>query len=96
MLCGRSITYPVSHATRGSDTRSHTSERFEGACAHFPLRARDGVDDDDLDGVDDLEGVRSGSGKALGWPRVETMFGSVGGAELCECGGLSGGAFTAL
>ena len=90
MLCGRSITYPVSHTTRGSDTRSHTSERFEGACAHFPLRARDGVDDDDL------EGVRSGSGKALGWPRVETMFRRVGGAELCDCDGALRGAFTAL
>jgi hypothetical protein len=27
-----------------------------------------------------LDGVRSGSGKALGWPRVETMFGCLGGA----------------
>lgn len=41
--------------------------RFEGACAHLVLRVRDGVDD--------LDGVRSGSGKAFGWPRVETMFG---------------------
>lgn len=47
--------------------------RVGGACAHFPLRARDGVDD--LEGLDDLDGVRSGSGKALGWPRVETMVG---------------------
>lgn len=52
------------------------SVRVEGACAHFPLRARDGVND--LEGVDDLEGVRSGSGKALGWPRVETMIRCLG------------------
>lgn len=42
-------------------------------CAHFALRSA-------RDGVDDLDGVRSGSGKALGWPRVETMFGCLGGA----------------
>jgi hypothetical protein len=47
---------------------SHMMARVEGICAHLPLDARDGVD---------LVGVRSGSGKSLGWPRVETI--------LCGC-----------
>jgi hypothetical protein len=59
-----------------------------GACAHFVLRARDGVDD--LEGLVDLDGVRSGSGKALGWPRVETMFGYFEGEELYERDELQG------
>ena len=68
MVSGLNMTYPVSQATRGRDTSSHRMVRFEGVCAHFPLRDR-GVD---LDGVD-LVGVRSGSGNSLGWPRVETI-----------------------
>lgn len=51
--------------------QSHRIERFEGVCAHLPLRARDGVD---------LVGVRSGSGKSLGCPRVETILN----ATMCE------------
>ena len=55
--------------------KSHMIARFEGACAHLPLRARDGVD---------LVGVRSGSGKSLGCPRVDTMLNSI--IWLCvEC-----------
>lgn len=40
--------------------------RFEGVCAHLPLLRlrREGVD---------FEGVRSGSGKSFGCPRVETI-----------------------
>jgi len=48
--------------------KSQRMVRFEGVCAHFPL-LRERVD---LEGVD-FEGVRSGSGKSLGWPRVETI-----------------------
>ena len=48
--------------------KSHIIARFEGICAHFPLRARDGVD---------LVGVRSGSGNSLGCPRVETILNAI-------------------
>jgi hypothetical protein len=47
--------------------------RFEGACAHVPLRDRDGVDFEGVAFVD-FVGVRSGSGNSPGWPRVETIF----------------------
>lgn len=54
--------------------KSQMMVRFEGVCAHLPLlRARV----DDLEGVLfeglDFEGVRSGSGNSLGWPRVDTI-----------------------
>jgi hypothetical protein len=51
--------------------KSHMIARFEGVCAHFPLRGRDGVD---------LVGVRSGSGNSLGCPRVETILNAI----ICE------------
>lgn len=74
MLSGRSITYPVSQATSGSEAKSHMSVRFEGVCAHEPLRAA--RDRDAFDGVEgvDLVGVRSGSVNSLGWPRVDTIL----------------------
>jgi hypothetical protein len=56
----------VSHATGETEMRSQMMARFEGVCAHVPLRAP--RDRDDFDGVEGLDfvGVRSGSGNSLG------------------------------
>ncbi len=43
--------------------KSHMIARFEGVCAHLPLR-RSAV----------LLGERGGSGNSWGWERVETML----------------------
>jgi hypothetical protein len=67
--------------------KSQRIVKFEVVCPHLPLlrRAREGVD---------LEGVRSGSGKSLGCPRVETMmdcacdyvlYGGIRQAPECNC-----------
>lgn len=45
--------------------KSQMMAKLEGVWAHFPLRASEGVNLDD---------VRSGSGNSWGWPRVETML----------------------
>jgi hypothetical protein len=59
------MTYPVSHATRGSEKMIHINMRFDGVCAHFALRPRVGVC---------FEGLASTSEKSSGCPRVPTMI----------------------
>lgn len=65
----------MSQATRGSERKSHNVLVRGALCCHgeeveaVSLRGRPGVR-----GERDFVGERSGSGKEVGWPRVETIL----------------------